>query len=119
MRGLVFPFAAGHVPPEGRPWTGDDLDNWRVRVFRPAATAVGRPATLRPRDLRNSLASLLIWEDETVVKIGQILGHAPTVRLDTYAGRFEEYSPTDRKPAADAIRAARATPVKASKKAVQ
>lgn len=109
MRGLVFPFARGHVAPDGKPWTGDDWDNWRERVFRPAAIAAGLPATLRPRDLRNSLASLLIWEGRTIVEIARDLGHAPSLSLDTYAGVIEEYKPEDRTAASEAVRLARAT----------
>jgi integrase len=130
VRGLVFPFADGHVAPEGKAWTGDDWDNWRDRVFIPAARAVGlpvkaspprkdragrraRPSTtaagagVRARDLRNSLASLLIWEGRSVPEVADILGHSRTQCLDTYAGIFEDYDPADRKPATDVIAAAR------------
>lgn len=119
MRGFVFPFAQGHVAPEGKAWSGDDWDNWRDRVFRPAAVAAGLPRTLRPRDLRNSLASLLIWEGRPVVEIARILGHAPTMCLNTYAGVFEEYQPADRKPADEAIRQARTAPLERSKEAIR
>lgn len=108
LRGLVFPFAGGHVAPDGRPWSGDDWDNWRERVFRPAAKAAGLPATLRPRDLRNSYATLLIWEGVPLVKVAHNLGHTPTMCIDTYAGVFEDYDPADRKAADDQILAARA-----------
>ena len=50
---LVFPGA------DGARWSGDDWDNWRERVFTPAARTVGLPADTRPRDLRGSFASLL------------------------------------------------------------
>lgn len=128
VRGLVFPFADGHVAPEGRAWTGGDWDHWRDRVFLPAARAAGLPvkapaknrgkraytatatepgAGVRPRDLRNSLASLLIWEGRGVPEVADTLGHSRTQCLDTYAGVFEEYDPADRKPATQVIAAAR------------
>jgi hypothetical protein len=40
-------------------WAGEDWDNWRGRIFQPAATAVGLPDDTIPRDLRGSFASLL------------------------------------------------------------
>lgn len=108
MRGLAFPFHHGHASSDGKPWSTNDWDNWRTRVFRPAAITAGLPPTLRPRDLRNSLASLLIWEGRSIVEVADTLGHSRTMCLETYAGVFEEYDPADRKPADQAIREARA-----------
>ena len=39
-------------------WSGDDWDNWRERIFQPAAVAAGLPGDTIPRDLRGSFASL-------------------------------------------------------------
>lgn len=52
----------------GEPWADYDWDNWRERTFRPAAAAADLPASaddganrVRPRDLRSSFATLLIY----------------------------------------------------------
>jgi integrase len=59
------------VIPSGRggPWADYDWDNWRSRTFRAAAKAAGLRADpsdgarrARPRDLRSSFATLLIYE---------------------------------------------------------
>jgi len=93
--------------PRGDEWTGDDWDNWRERVFQPAAIAVGLPADTRPRDLRGSFASLLIFEGLNVLEVAQELGHSPATCLRDYAGVFREFDPARRRPAVDVIREAR------------
>jgi integrase len=118
--GLLFP------RPDGGPWAEHDWDNWRDRVFRPACLEAGLPAdaerkvtrrgktsvvqttSIRPRDLRSSFASLLIWEGQSVVEVARQMGNAPQTCLRAYAGLFEEFDPADRKPAEDVIAAARA-----------
>lgn len=52
-------------------WADYDWDNWRERTFRAAAAAAGLPAgdhdgakRVRPRDLRSSFATLLIYEGQ-------------------------------------------------------
>lgn len=120
----------GPVFPRKRGWTGEDWDNWRERVFRPAAVAVGLPAdvtrvrrrlnaqgkpvekeyqstSVRPRDLRGSFASLLIWEGQSIVDVAKQLGHSAETCLRDYASVFEEFDPADRRPAVDVIREAR------------
>ncbi len=57
-------------------WRGDDWDNWRERIFQPAAIAVGLPRDTLPRDLRGSFASLLIYEGVDVVEVAPELGHS-------------------------------------------
>lgn len=122
--GLVFP------GPNGGAWTGDAWDNWRDRVFRPAAAAAGFPLdatrrvrrrrangqaeiqeiavpSVRPRDLRGSFASLLIYEGMNVVEVARQLGHSPQTCLRDYASVFEEFDPAKRRPAEDVIREAR------------
>jgi site-specific recombinase XerD len=128
--GLAFPFADGHVAARGRAWTGEDWDNWRDRVFRPAAIAAGVPAdavrrikrrtkdgaktelvestSARPRDLRGSFATLLIYEGQPVTYVAEQLGNSPVVCLREYGGVFDEYDPSDRVDADVAIRRARA-----------
>jgi integrase len=97
---LVFP---GH---DGGPWTLTAYQNWRRRIYTPAATAAGveRP---RPYDLRHSLVSLLIAEGHNVVEVARQAGHSPKMALDTYAHVFEEFDPAERINAADRIRKAR------------
>lgn len=120
----------GPVFPRERGWTGEDWDNWRDRVFRPAAVAAGLPAdvertrrrrnakgelvtktyastSVRPRDLRGSLASLLIWEGQSIVDVARQLGHSAETCLRDYASVFEEFDPAARRPAVDVIREAR------------
>lgn len=120
----------GPVFPREQGWTGDDWDNWRERVFRPAAVAAGLPAdvtrvrrrrntagkpvekeyattSVRPRDLRGSLASLLIWEGQSIVDVARQLGHSAETCLRDYASVFEEFDPAARRPAVDVIREAR------------
>jgi len=97
---LVFPSSRGSV------WTDYDWRNWRRRVFRPLAEAVGLTNS-RPYDLRHSFASLLIHEGVSVVEVARQMGNAPDVMLRTYAHVFEELDPAERLPAADAIRVAR------------
>ena len=89
------------------PWSHDDTENWRTRVFRPLAKALELPGT-RPYDLRHSFCSLLIHEGASVVEIAPQLGHSPTMSLDTYGHVFDELQGADRLPAEAQIRRARA-----------
>ncbi len=75
----LFPSSSGTF------WRATDWRNWRKRVYKPVATAVGIDGA-RPYDLRHAFASLLIHEGRhSVVEIAAQLGHNPTVCLDTYA----------------------------------
>ncbi len=105
---LVFPRATG-------PWDRTAWRNWLRRVYRPAAVAAGLEPTTRPRDLRGSFASLLIWEGQTVVEVAQQLGHSAEMCLRSYAGVFAEFSIDERVSAEQAIKDAR---VKLSQKDV-
>jgi hypothetical protein len=88
-------------------WSGDDWDNWRERIFQPAAIAVGLPDDTIPRDLRGSFASLLIFEARNVLEVAPELGHKPSTCLDIYGRLFEEFDPARRRPAVEVIREAR------------
>jgi site-specific recombinase XerD len=88
-------------------WSPSDWDNWRERIFRPAAIAVGLPADAIPRDLRGSFASLLIFEGLNVLEVAPELGHKPSTCLDIYGRLFEEFDPSRRRPAVEVIREAR------------
>jgi integrase len=86
----LFPSAAGGF------WLATDWRNWRKRVYRPTAQAVGID-TARPYDLRHAFASLLIHEGRmSVVEIAAQLGHNPTVCLDTYAHVMAEQAGGER-----------------------
>jgi hypothetical protein len=87
-------------------WSGSDWDNWRERIFRPAAVAVGLPDDTIPRDLRGSFASLLIFEGLNVLEVAE-LGHKRGTCPDIYGRLLEEFDPPRRRPAVDAIREAR------------
>jgi integrase len=97
----VFP-AAG-----GGPMGEHDWDNWRDRIFRPAAAAAGLGDDVRPRDLRGSFASLLVWEGRSIVEVAQQLGHSPQQCMSSYLGVFADFDPARRTSAEDAIRSAR------------
>ena len=88
-------------------WSGTDWDNWRERIFQPAAIAAGVPADSIPRDLRGSFASLLIFEGLNVLEVAPELGHKPSTCLDIYGRLFEEFDPSQRRRAVDVIREAR------------
>jgi len=98
-RSLVFPTSRGTL------WSDYDWRNWRTRVYKPVAKQVG--VTGPPYDLRHSFASLLIFESGTVVEVAAQIGNAPEVTLKTYAHVFEEFDPTVRVSALEAIEAAR------------
>jgi len=84
---LVFPAA------EGGEWSGSDWDNWRDRIYKPAALEVGLPDDTIPRDLRGSFASLLIFEGLNVLEVAPELGHSPATCLRYYERVFKEVRP--------------------------
>lgn len=104
------PAGALVVPPRtgDAPWTRDEWRYWRRHRFAPAARAVGLPDEVRPRDLRGSLASLLIHEGRSIVEVGVWMGHSPEVCLRDYAQILSDVEPGHRMPAEQAIREARA-----------
>ena len=92
-----------------------DWDNWRERTFRPAAGAAGLPASaedgpkrVRPRDLRSSFATLLIYEGQPPQYVARQLGHSPATLLADYARVWEDFDPSQRIDAEEQIRRARA-----------
>jgi integrase len=79
----LFPSGSGGF------WRATDWRNWRKRVYRPTAQAVGIDSA-RPSDLRHAFASLLIHEGRmSVVEIAAQLGHNPTVCLAGRCGRAD------------------------------
>lgn len=91
---------------DGREFSEDDWRNWRRRMFKPAATAIGH-AVARPYDLRHSFVSLLIAEGTNIIEVAQQAGHSPTMTLDTYGHVFAEATGAERVGAEEAIRAVR------------
>jgi len=97
---LVFPNSDGEV------WDDYRWRNWRKRVYRPASEAAGITGT-RPYDLRHSFVSLLIHEGLSAVEVARQAGNSPAVALGTYAHVFDEFDPSDRLSAEEAILRAR------------
>jgi integrase len=97
---LVIPRA------DGNPWTRWDWSNWRSRVSKPNARAVGMPTPV-PYDLRGSFVSLLAREGYTLLEVARQAGHSVAVCDRHYAGIFEDVDPAQRVTAEAAIRAAR------------
>ncbi|MEA2131973.1 MAG: hypothetical protein QOJ85_4864 [Solirubrobacteraceae bacterium] len=98
--GLVVPRT------DGQPWRDHDYRNWRRRVYKPHAAAVGLMSGV-PYDLRGSFASLLAWEGQTMLEVARQAGHSVAICERHYAGIFEDYDPANRTSAEAAIRAAR------------
>src|SRR5512133_1091107 len=83
------------------------LDRRRLGRLARAHLPAGRPPDTRPRDLRGSFASLLIYEGVDVVDLAPELGHSTTTCLKYYARVFEEFRGLPRCLAVDVIREAR------------
>lgn len=95
--GLVIPNRTGD------PWADYDWDNWRERTFRPAAAAASLPAgdedgakRVRPRDLRSSFATLLIYEGQPPQYVASQLGNSVVTLLRDYARVWEDFDPSQR-----------------------
>lgn len=98
----------------GEPWADYDWDNWRERTFRPAAAAAGLPAAaddganrVRPRDLRSSFATLLIYEGQPPQYVASELGNSPATLLRDYARLWEDFDPSQRISAEEHVTRAR------------
>jgi integrase len=66
------------------------LNNFRRRVFAPAAHRIGK-AGLVPHDLRDTAASLAISSGASIKAVQRMLGHASAgMTLDVYGSLFEE-----------------------------
>jgi hypothetical protein len=114
--GLRRPDSAPVIPNgRGRFWTEHDWDNWRSRTFRSAAKAAGLPAgkddgpaRVRPRDLRSSFATLLIYEGQPPQYVADQLGNSPGTLLRDYARVWEDFDPSQRFSAETQIEGVRA-----------
>jgi integrase len=87
----------------GELWADHDWDNWRSRTFRAAAKAAGLRADkadgarrVRPRDLRSSFATLLIYEGQPPQYVAEQLGHSAATLLRDYARVWEDFDPSQR-----------------------
>lgn len=68
--------------PGGEPWSTAAYRNWRRRVFRPKAEALG--ISTRPYDLRHTFASRLFADGEHPKYVADQMGHSLQVLLTTY-----------------------------------
>lgn len=102
---LVFPAGTGGA------WKTHDWRNWSKRVFRPAAVDAGLPADIRPRDLRGSFATLLLFEGRNIAEVASQLGHGPEIALRDYISVVHEVDPANLIGADEQIRRARSVPV--------
>jgi integrase len=100
------------VIPNGRgePWADHDWDNWRARTFQAAAKTAGLRAEkadgarrVRPRDLRSSFATLLIYEGQPPQYVAEQLGHSAATLLRDYARVWEDFDPSQRVSAEEQI----------------
>lgn len=67
------------------------LNNFRRRVFGPAAERIGTPG-LVPHDVRDTAASLAISSGASIKAVQTMLAHASAkMTLDVYGSLFEEY----------------------------
>jgi integrase len=92
---------------DGDAWQRHDWQNWRRRVWRPAAIAAGVTGDLRPYRLRGSFVSLLLWEGQSLIEVAEQGGHSVATLARYYAGVLRELKGQDRIPAAEVIRQAR------------
>jgi Phage integrase family len=68
----------------------------------PADKEVG-PRRVRPRDLRSSFATLLIYEGQPPQYVAEQLGHSPATLLRDYARVWQEFDPAKRVSAEEQI----------------
>ncbi len=98
---------------DGGEMSAKSFNVWRAVVFVPALDAAGLPPA-RPYDLRHSFASLLLHERRSVIDVARQLGHSATLTLTTYGHVIDELADQPMVSAEDAIRAARASDVRAT-----
>ena len=98
---LIFPRDGGGE------WQLHDWQNWRRRIYQPAAAAAGVTGDMRPYRLRSSFVSLLLWEGRSLTYAADQAGHSVATLAGHYAGVMRELETQPRTPAAEAIRLAR------------
>lgn len=92
---------------DGDEWKKHDWNNWRKRIYQPAARNAGVTGDMRPRRLRGSFVSLLLWEGRSLTYVAGQVGCSVATLARHYAGVIAELEGQPRLPAADAIRTAR------------
>ena len=98
---LVFPTTDGNA------WQLHDRQNWRRRIYQPAAKQAGVTGDLRVYRLRGSFVSLLLWEGRSLTYVAEQAGHSVATLAKHYAGTLDELEDRPRTPVAEAINAAR------------
>ena len=98
---LIFPTH------DGDEWQLHDRQNWRRRIYQPAAKGAGVTGDLRVYRLRGSFVSLLLWEGHSLTYVAEQAGHSVATLAKHYAGTLEELEDKPRTLAAEAINAAR------------
>ncbi len=98
---LIFPRRGGQE------WQEHDWRNWRRRIYQRVARQVGITGDMRPRRLRASFVSLLLWEGRSLTYVADQVGAGVDTLARHYAGVIRELEGQPRVPAADAVRAAR------------
>lgn len=97
-RSLIVP------PPKASKWSRTTRDNWRNRIFTPAAQRAGTEAT--PYLLRHSFASLLIHAGLPLTYVAQQMRHSVAMTADRYARVIADLDPSERiDPAQEILRA--------------
>jgi integrase len=99
---LIFPATSSRNSGGERHW-----NNWRRRVYEPAALEAGVTGDLRPYRLRHSFCSLLLWSGMDLVEVAGQAGHSVATLARYYAGVIADMKGQPKVPAADAIRQAR------------
>jgi len=98
---LIFPREGGND------WQLHDWQNWRRRIYQPAARAAAVTGDMRPYRLRGSFVSLLLWEGRSLTYVAEQAGHSVATLAKHYAGVLRELEGQAKKPAAEVIREAR------------
>jgi integrase len=107
--------ASGRPPPtalifpthDGDAWKLHDWQNWRRRVYQPAAREAGVTGDQRVYRLRGSFVSLLLWEGRSLTFVAEQAGHSVATLAKHYAGVLDELEDQPHTPAAEAVNAAR------------
>ena len=92
---------------DGDEWKLHDWQNWRRRVYQPAAKKAGVTGDLRVYRLRGCFVSLLLWEGRSLTAVAEQAGHSVATLAKHYAGVLDELEDKPRTPAAEAIKTAR------------
>ncbi len=103
------PGQSGLIVPtrDGDEWKKHDWNNWRKRIYQPAARIAGVSGDMRPRRLRGSFVSLLLWEGRSLTFVAGQVGCSVATLARHYAGVIADLEGQSRVPATEVIRVAR------------